>query len=90
MTVIVGPRKGTIKSGTTGTPDLDVKFSFETCRFTFFDAIFFAGGTGDEYLADLTKNGRLIHVARTHISRRSARQGLQYLGWRMLQCCLVL
>lgn len=64
MTVVVGPRKGYVKSGTAGTPDLNTQFTFETSRSTIFDAVFFAGGSGDEYLVQMSKSGHLIHAAR--------------------------
>lgn len=56
--VIVGPRKGVIKSSS-GT-SVTAQFTFETCRSTHFDAIIFASGAGDAYTRQLATNGRLI------------------------------
>jgi len=58
--MIIGPRKGTVNSGSTY---LNTDFTYETCRSTHFDAIFFVGGSGEEY-AKLRKNGRWLHAAR--------------------------
>jgi catalase len=62
--MVVGPRKGIVKAGTTGAPNLNTQFSFETCRSTHFDAVYFAGGKGEEYMEAMEKSGRLIHAAR--------------------------
>lgn len=60
---VVGPRKGSIPSSTSGV-SVQTQFTFETCRSTHFDALFFVGGSGPEYLTSLNKSGRMIHAAR--------------------------
>ncbi|KIO33444.1 hypothetical protein M407DRAFT_233080 [Tulasnella calospora MUT 4182] len=59
---VVGPRKGKINSSTTGT-FLEAHFTFETCRSTLFDGVFFVGGRGPEY-DKLKRQGRWLHAAR--------------------------
>lgn len=49
------------------------QFTFETCRSTFFDALFFASGgnsTEDQvaYATQMSKSGRVIHAAREAFS----------------------
>ncbi|KZT53024.1 catalase 1 [Calocera cornea HHB12733] len=60
LAMIVGPRKGTVKSGATS---LSTQFTFETCRSTHFDAIYVAGGSGEAYAKGLS-SGRLVHAVR--------------------------
>ncbi|KAG8939232.1 hypothetical protein FRC04_006809 [Tulasnella sp. 424] len=62
ITAVVGPRRGKINSSTTGT-FLETQFTFETCRSTLFDAVFFVGGSGPEY-EKLKRQGRWLHAAR--------------------------
>ncbi|KAG8934186.1 hypothetical protein FRC02_010452, partial [Tulasnella sp. 418] len=61
IVMIVGPRKNLVKSGS---KTMETQFTFETCRSTHFDAVFFAGGAGDDYLKQMSRNGRLLHAAR--------------------------
>lgn len=65
--MLVGPRKGMVKSAA-GIP-MPTSFTFEGCRSTYFDALFFPSGGNSEseqaaYSAKLAKSGRLIHAAR--------------------------
>ncbi|EJU01207.1 heme-dependent catalase [Dacryopinax primogenitus] len=60
MAMIVGPRKGSVQSGSTS---LSTQFTFETCRSTHFDATYVAGGSGENYSKGLN-TGRLIHAVR--------------------------
>jgi len=60
MAMVVGPRKGTVKSGSV---ELETQFTFETCRSTLFDAVYVVGGSGEAYAKGLTK-GRLVHAVR--------------------------
>ena len=65
--VLIGPHKGNVKSASG--VSMTVDFTFETCRSTFFDGLFFpsGGNTGEEqtaYSAKMGESGRLIHAAR--------------------------
>ncbi|KAG8903836.1 hypothetical protein FRC01_008967, partial [Tulasnella sp. 417] len=62
IVAVVGPRKDKINSSTDGT-FLEPQFTFETCRSTLFDAVFFVGGRGPEY-DKLKRQGRWLHAAR--------------------------
>ncbi|KAG8911670.1 hypothetical protein FRC00_006039 [Tulasnella sp. 408] len=62
IVAVVGPRKDKIKSHTDGA-FLEAQFTFETCRSTLFDAVFFVGGSGAEY-DKLKRQGRWLYAAR--------------------------
>ncbi|KAG8905370.1 hypothetical protein FRB99_009039 [Tulasnella sp. 403] len=58
--MIVGPRKGYVQSKSL---KLETQFTYETCRSTLFDSVFFVGGSGEGY-AKLKRNARWLHAAR--------------------------
>ncbi|KAF8320458.1 putative catalase A [Clavulina sp. PMI_390] len=70
LAMIVGPRKGTVTSA--AGVKMETQFSFETCRSTHFDALFFPSGDGVAYAEQLSKSGRLIHAAREAYSHYKA------------------
>ncbi|AFR94246.1 catalase [Cryptococcus neoformans C23] len=61
MVKFIGPTLGPIKAS--NGQSFTAEFTFEGCRTTFFDAIVFAGGPDDSFVAKL-KIGRLIHAVR--------------------------
>lgn len=61
MVKYVGPATGEIKSSSG--QSVVAEFTFENSRSTYFDAIVFVGGSGDDYAKKL-KVGRLIHAVR--------------------------
>lgn len=65
--MLVGPRKGAVTSASG--ISMNTSFTFETCRSTIFDALFFPSGGNSEqeqvtYATKLGNSGRLIHAAR--------------------------
>lgn len=62
IVMIVGPTKGQVKASNGSS--LDTQFTFETCRSTHFDAVFFAGAgdDSDAYVKKLNI-GRVRHAA---------------------------